>query len=123
MPGVPNAICGKCGAEFVASDTERTPCPSCGSTGPRTRQVQLSAALHFKGALGIVVHRKPIRRRHVIGYAITFLLAVVGFVVGILVHSVLAAAIIALVILILGVAANELWGLEVHHHHEHFHDL
>ena len=47
-----NAKCRDCGAEFVASDTERTPCPSCGSTGPRTRQVELTATLQFKGALG-----------------------------------------------------------------------
>ena len=123
MRGVPNATCANCGAEFVASDTRRTPCPSCGSTGPRTRQVELSATLHLQGALGAIVHRKPIRKRHVIGYVITLVLAVIGFVLGLLVHSLFAAAIVAVVILILGVAVNEIWGLEVHHHHEHFHDL
>jgi hypothetical protein len=38
-------------------------------------------------------------------------------------REVVAAAIVAIVILILGVAANEVWGLEVHQHHEHFPDL
>jgi len=118
-----NAKCGDCGAEFVASDTERTPCPSCGSTGPRTRQVELTAALQFKGALGAIVHRKPVRRRHVFGYVVTVILAAIGFVGGLIVHSIVAAAIVAIVILILGVVANEIWGLEVHHHHEHFRDL
>src|ERR1700674_3708367 len=112
MRGVPNATCANCGAEFVASDAQRTPCPSCGSTGPRTRQVELSATLHLQGALGAIVHRKPIRKRHVIGDVITLVLAVIGFVLGLLVHSLLAAAIVAVVILILGVAVNEIWGLE-----------
>jgi hypothetical protein len=54
---------------------------------------------------------------------VTVILAAIGFVGGLIVHSIVAAAIVAIVILILGVVANEIWGLEVHHHHEHFRDL
>jgi energy-converting hydrogenase Eha subunit C len=123
MSRVLRATCGNCGEQFLDSENERKPCPVCQSTGPRTREVVLSAGVQLKGALGAIVHRKPVRKRHVVGYVVTGLLAAIGFVAGLLVHSLAAAAIVTIVILILGVAANEVWGLEVHQHHEHFPDL
>lgn len=40
--------------------------------------------------------RKPVRRRHVFGYVVTVILAAIGFVGGLIVHSIVAAAIVAI---------------------------
>lgn len=115
------AKCENCGAELDAAATERTPCLACGSAGPARQE--FSASLGFGGSLGAIVHRKPVRRRRLTGYVITVVLAIVGFGIGLAVHSLVAAAVAATVILLLGIVANEVWASEVHHHHEHFPNL
>ena len=123
MADMPIATCNNCGESFEEKPGERNPCPKCGSEEPRTQYVTLLANLNLVGGLSAMVNRRPIRKWRPIGYVITFILAVIGFVGGLIVHSLGAAAIIAAVILVLGFVVNEIWGPEIHHHHEHFPNL
>jgi hypothetical protein len=106
--------CASCGQQAAEPDSsQRAPCPNCGSAGPRQYQAVLASTLSFRAVLETVKHRAPIRHRRPLGYIAAVLLAIIGFGIGSLVHSPFVGGVVAVILLVLGIIANELWATEI----------